>query len=53
VGLLLAGTAPLGVVAASFASWLLDQVREVEAGFRAATRSDVQALAVDDEMAPT
>jgi voltage-gated potassium channel len=45
VGLMLAGIALLGVVTASFASWLLDKVREVEAESQAATRSDVQALA--------
>jgi voltage-gated potassium channel len=42
---MLAGIALLGVVTASFASWLLDKVREVEAESQAATRSDVQALA--------
>jgi voltage-gated potassium channel len=45
VGLMLAGLALLGVVTASFASWLLDKVLEVEAESQAATRGDVQALA--------
>jgi hypothetical protein len=42
---MLAGIALLGVVTASFASWLLDKVREVEAESQAATHGDVQALA--------
>jgi voltage-gated potassium channel len=43
-GLMLAGIALLGVVTASFASWLLDRVREVEDQAQAATRHDVEAL---------
>ena len=42
-GLMLAGIALLGVVTASFASWLLDRVREVEDQAQAAT-PDVEAL---------
>jgi voltage-gated potassium channel len=45
VGLMLAGIALIGVVTASFASWLLDKVREVEAESQAATRRDVEVLA--------
>jgi voltage-gated potassium channel len=45
VGLMLAGIALIGVVTASFASWLLDKVREVEAESQSATRRDVEALA--------
>ena len=44
-GLMLAGIALLGVVTASFASWLLDQVRQVEEQTQVATRRDVEALA--------
>jgi voltage-gated potassium channel len=45
VGLMVAGIALIGVVTASFASWLLDKVREVEAESQSATRRDVEALA--------
>lgn len=43
-GLMLAGVALLGVVRACIASWLIDQVREVESETRAATRADLAAL---------
>lgn len=46
-GLMLAGIALLGIVTASFASWLLDKVREVEEHTQAATRADVAALTVE------
>ena len=42
---MLAGTALLGVVTASFASWLLDPARQVEEQTQVATRRDVEALA--------
>lgn len=44
VGLMLAGIALIGVVTASFASWLLERVADVEEESRAATRRDVEAL---------
>jgi len=43
-GLMLAGIALLGIVTASFATWLLDKVREVEDQAQAATRTDVAVL---------
>jgi voltage-gated potassium channel len=43
-GLMVAGIALLGVVTASFASWLVERVAEVEEESRAATRRDVAAL---------
>jgi voltage-gated potassium channel len=43
-GLMLAGIALLGVVTASFATWLVERVAEVEEESRAATRRDVAAL---------
>lgn len=46
-GLMLAGIALLGIVTASFASWLLDKVREVEEHAQAATRTDVASLAAE------
>jgi voltage-gated potassium channel len=45
--LMLAGIALIGVVTASFASWLIDRVRQVEEESQAATRHDVAALAAD------
>lgn len=42
--LMLCGTAPLGVVTATLASWLVQQVAEVEEASQAATRRDVEAL---------
>ena len=44
VGLMIAGIALIGVVTASFATWLIARVRQVEAESRAATASDVNAL---------
>lgn len=46
-GLMLAGIALLGIVTASFASWLLDKVREVEEQAQTATRADVAALTTE------
>jgi voltage-gated potassium channel len=46
-GLMLAGIALLGVVTASFATWLLDKVREVEDQAQAATRTDVAVLTAE------
>lgn len=46
-GLMVAGIALVGVVTASFASWLLDRVRQVEEEAQAATRRDVAALAAE------
>lgn len=43
-GLMLAGIALLGVVTATFASWLVERVQEVGEGGQTATRRDVQAL---------
>lgn len=43
-GLMLAGIALLGVVTASFASWLIEGVTEIEVESQAATRRDVKAL---------
>ena len=46
-GLMLAGIALLGIVTASFATWLIDKVREVEEEAQAATLADVAALAAE------
>ena len=46
-GLMLAGIALLGVVTASFASWLIEKVQEVEEESHAATRHDVALLAAE------
>ena len=46
-GLMFAGIALLGVVTASFASWLIERVTEIEEDSEAATRRDVQALTVE------
>jgi len=43
-GLMLGGIALLGVVTASFASWLIERVAAIEEESRAATRRDVNAL---------
>ena len=43
-GLMLAGIALLGVVTASIASWLIEQVRDVEAEAETATRADIAEL---------
>ena len=45
--LMLAGIALIGVVTASFASWLVERVAAEEEQSRAATRRDVQALAAE------
>jgi voltage-gated potassium channel len=42
--LMLAGIALLGVVTASIASWMVEQVRNVEADARAATSGDIAEL---------
>jgi len=44
VALMLAGIALLGVVTASIASWLIEEVREVETETQAATRADLALL---------
>ncbi len=44
VGLMVAGIAMLGVVTASFATWLVDRVRDTEDAAQAATRDDIDAL---------
>jgi voltage-gated potassium channel len=44
VGLMVAGIALLGVVTASLASWLIEQVRDVETEAQTATRSDIERL---------
>jgi voltage-gated potassium channel len=44
VALMLSGIALLGVVTASIASWLIDEVREVETETQAATRADLALL---------
>jgi voltage-gated potassium channel len=44
VGLIMGGLALLGIVTASFASWLLEWFREVEEEEQAATRADIHAL---------
>jgi voltage-gated potassium channel len=46
-GLMVSGIALLGVVTASFASWLVERVAEVEEESRAATRRDVEALTAE------
>jgi len=46
-GLMFAGIAVLGVVTASFASWLVERVAEIEEDSEAATRRDVQSLTVE------
>ncbi|WP_205859494.1 potassium channel family protein [Phycicoccus flavus] len=43
-GLMLAGIALIGVVTATLASWLVDQVREIEDTSRTATEADVDGL---------
>ncbi len=44
-GLMVAGIALLGVVTATFASWLIERVAQVEEASQAATRRDVETLA--------
>jgi voltage-gated potassium channel len=46
-GLMLAGVALLGVVTATFASWLIAQVRQIESQAQTATRSDIEQLRAD------
>lgn len=46
-GLMLAGIALLGIVTASFASWLLDKVREVEEHSQAVTLADMDAVTAE------
>jgi voltage-gated potassium channel len=46
-GLMLAGIALLGIVTASFATWLIDRIREVEEESEQATRRDVAALTAE------
>lgn len=46
-GLMLAGIALLGIVTASFASWLIDKVREVEEQAQAATQADLVELTAE------
>jgi voltage-gated potassium channel len=41
---MVAGIALLGVVTASLASWLIEQVRDVENEAQTATRSDIEQL---------
>jgi voltage-gated potassium channel len=43
-GLMVGGIALIGVVAASFATWLVDHVRAVDQSEQAATRRDIQAI---------
>lgn len=43
-GLMVAGIALIGIITATFASWLIDRVQEIEETTRTATRRDVQAL---------
>lgn len=44
VGLMVCGIALLGIVTASFASWLLDKVREIEEGSQSVTKRDLDLL---------
>ncbi len=44
VGLMLAGIALIGVITATFASWLIERVQQIEEASRTATRRDVRAL---------
>jgi voltage-gated potassium channel len=46
-GLMVAGIALLGVITATFASWLIGQVRKIETEAQAATRSDIEQLRAD------
>jgi voltage-gated potassium channel len=47
VGLMFAGIALIGLVTASFASWLIARVRQEEADSRAATAEDLHALRLE------
>ncbi len=44
VGLMLAGIALIGVVTASFATWLIDRVRQVEREAQTDVTASIQAL---------
>ena len=44
IGLMVAGVGLFGVVTASFAAWLVDQLRDEEAASQQATRADLVAL---------
>ena len=46
-GLMVAGIALLGVITATFASWLIGQVRKIETEAQAATRGDIEQLRAD------
>jgi voltage-gated potassium channel len=46
-GLMVAGIALLGVITATFASWLIGQVRKIETEAQTATRSDIEELRAD------
>lgn len=46
-GLMLCGIALIGVVTASFASWLIERVSDLEEESEAATRRDLRALAAE------
>lgn len=46
-GLMLSGIALLGVVTASFASWLIERVSQAEETSQSATRRDIEALAAE------
>ncbi|MGY1723323.1 potassium channel family protein [Blastococcus sp. SYSU DS0533] len=46
-GLMLAGIALLGVITATFASWLVQRVEEIEEDSASVTRRDVQALVAE------
>jgi voltage-gated potassium channel len=46
-GLMVAGIALLGVITATFASWLIGQVRKIETEAQTATRSDIEQLRAD------
>jgi voltage-gated potassium channel len=46
-GLMIGGIALLGVVTATFASWLIDRVAEVEEESTAATQRDIRALTME------
>lgn len=46
-GLMVAGIALLGIVTASFASWLIERVQQVEEQSQVATRRDVAALTAE------
>lgn len=47
VALMLAGIALLGIVTATFASWLIERVAEEEEASQAATRHDLEALTAE------